>query len=418
MLKSRTLLSSIRNHLKEKAFTIISGARQVGKTSLLRILYTELKDRGESVYYLSFEDLRILEAINQHPEKVFDFTASKPSPILEKLDDKRVFLLIDEVQYAKNPTNFLKYLYDTYDENLKVVCTGSSAFYIDRDFKDSLAGRKRVFTLNPLSFYEMLSFREADALIGELKLMNARDGYTSLYLPDLQRYFYQYLVYGGYPAVVLEEDEKGKEFLLNELKNAYVKRDLMESGVSMESKFYLLFQLLADQLGNLLNKHELAKTVQVDNKTIDNYLYVLEKCFHIQLVKPFFRNVRKELTKMPKVFFNDSGLRNSLLNRFGPVDLRSDKGALLEQYYFSQLRTLYQSDQLKFWRTADGNEIDFIVEEQFNAGKAIEVKWDPVNFKPSRYKKFTEAYPGFQLLCWSEKDFWKVALENGFPPMA
>ncbi|RMF20867.1 MAG: ATP-binding protein [Bacteroidetes bacterium] len=416
MLKPRALLAAIRKHLKEKPYTIISGARQVGKTSLLRILYQELKQQGETVFYLSFEDLNVLEAVNQHPERVFDFTRRKPSRILEKTDEKRVFLLIDEVQYARNPTNFLKYLFDTYDRNLKLIGTGSSAFYIDRDFKDSLAGRKRVFTLTPLSFSEALHFQEADPLIEELRLLHQRPGYQSLYLADLQRYFFDYLVYGGYPAVVLEKDATGKQFLLNELKNAYLKRDILESGVAMENKFYLLFQLLADQVGSLLNKHELARTVQVDTKTVDNYLYVLQKCFHIYLLKPFFRNLRKELTKMPKVFFNDLGLRNALLNRFGPVQQRADKGALLEQYFFNQLRLAYQTDQLKFWRTADGKEIDFVIEEQFNEGKAIEVKWDAAKFQPSKYKQFTQAYPAFQLQCWSQQDFWKVALESAFPP--
>lgn len=408
MLKSRILLEAVRNHLAEKAYTIISGARQVGKTSLLRILYSELKQKGEQVYYLTFEDLRVLEAIDQHPERVFEFIATKPSRIIDRMDEHRVFLLIDEVQYAKNPTNFLKFLFDTYDRNLKVVCTGSSAFYIDRSFKDSLAGRKRVFTLTPLSFAEALHFQDAGQLLEELKLMHSRHDYKSLYLSDLQRYFQDYLVYGGYPAVVLERDEAGRRFLLEELKNAYVKRDILESSISMETKFYLLFQLLADQVGNLLNKHELARTVQVDNKTIDNYLYVLEKCFHIYLLKPFFRNVRKELTKMPKVFFNDLGLRNAFLNRFDPIQRRADNGALLEQYFFCQLRLRYSTDQLKFWRTADGKEIDFIIEERFNEGKAIEVKWEAGNFNPSKYRQFTDVYPGFELQCWSAEDFWKV----------
>lgn len=179
----------------------------------------------------------------------------------------------------------------------------------------------------------------------------------------------------------------------------------MESGVAMEHKFYLLFQLLADQIGNLVNKHELANTIQVDNKTIDNYLYVLERCYHIHLVKPFFRNLRKELTKMPKIFFNDLGLRNVLLNRFGEVNNRLDKGALLENYFFSQFHQQYNYDQMRYWHTSDGKEVDFVIEESFGKGKAYEVKWDKTRFKPNQYQKFVSSYPEYKLSCLGMEDF-------------
>ncbi|MCU0347228.1 MAG: ATP-binding protein [Saprospiraceae bacterium] len=315
MLIQRSLLPAIENHLSDKRHTIITGARQVGKTSLLKLIFQKLKAEGQQVFQLTLEDSRVLRSINEHPDQVFEHVPILPKPAQGGDADSRLILLIDEVQYAADPTHFLKFLYDKYEGNVKVVATGSSAFYIDRKFTDSLAGRKRVFQLYPLSMEEYLGFRGNDELLQELAFIQQRPSYVSPSMAALKSVFYEYLTFGGYPAVALEPDFSEKKMLLNELKNAYVKRDIAESGVSMEAKFFLLFQLLADQTGNLVNRNELSKTIQVDTKTVDNYLYVLEKCYHVHLLKPFFRNLQKELTKMPKVYFNDLGLRNALLNR-------------------------------------------------------------------------------------------------------
>jgi len=407
MIKDRNLLKEIKKHLPNKRHTIITGARQVGKTSLLKLLFKQLKTAKEEVFYLSLEDHRILKAVDEHPEKILNFISATPIPILEATVAKRIYLLIDEVQYAKNPTNFLKFFYDTYESNVKVIATGSSAFYIDRKFQDSLAGRKRIFNLYPLSLEEFLSFKGADKLNEEIQLLRTKSTYQTLMLERLTAYFYEYLNYGGYPAVVLENDFTEKRYLLEELKNAYIKRDILESAVEKEGKFYLLLQLLADQIGSLVNKNELANTVQIDGKTIENYLYILQKCYHIQLLRPFYRNVRKELVKMPKVYFNDLGLRNAFLNRFGPINERGDKGALLENYYFLQFRHSYSIDQIKFWRTTDQQEVDFIIEESFGKGKAYELKWTKAAFKANKYRKFSDNYPTFPLECLSADDFYR-----------
>ncbi len=407
MIRTRKLLASIKKHIPNKRHTIITGARQVGKTSLLKLIYQQLSAEQKDVFYLSFEDIKLLNAVNEHPEKILTFIAITPKPIIEGESKSRIYLLLDEIQYAKDPTNFLKFFYDKYEGNIKIIATGSSAFYIDRKFEDSLAGRKRIFNLFPLSFEEFLSFKDADNLLSEITTLRQQPDYQSSSIAHLKTFFYEYLNYGGYPAIVLEDDFTEKKLLLEELKNAYIKRDLLESGVEKEGKFYLLLQLLADQIGSLVNKHELASTVQIDGRTVDQYLYILQKCYHIQLLRPFYRNVRKELTKMPKVYFNDLGLRNAFLNRFGEVNDRSDKGELLENFYFLQFRQNYSIDQIKFWRTADKQEVDFIIEESFGEGQAFELKWNKAAFKPSKYKKFREHYPTFPLTCLSATDFYK-----------
>ena len=407
MFKPRDIYSEVFQFLPDKRFAVITGARQTGKTSLLRALYAELKNNQSRVFYLSFEDPAVVAAANEHPEKVFDFIPEKPLRVLDGQVPHPVILLIDEVQYAREPSHFLKYLYDTYEGNLKVVATGSSAFYIDQKFRDSLAGRKRIFRLNTLNFSEFLVFKGQEHLAQELAVRRARPEYQSPLADDLRRSFWEYLRFGGYPAVTLETTEREKRFTLDELKNAYVRRDVQGSKIAHELKFYRLFQMLSDQTGNLLNKNELARQLQLDSKTVDNYVYILEKCFHIGLLKPFFRNLRKELTKMPKVYFNDLGMRNALLNRFEELPNRADKGQLLENYFFIRMQELYPGDQLFFWRTADNMEVDFVVRETPDTGLAFEIKWLESNADTRKYGIFTKANPEFHLRFLGSERFWE-----------
>ncbi|MBL7111979.1 MAG: ATP-binding protein [Bacteroidales bacterium] len=392
----RKIHQDIKKHLSRKEYTIITGPRQSGKTSLLQAIYRELESNGDVVSYLTFEDRDILTAINDHPEEVFSFVP-RPAKYLNSSDEskKPVFLFIDEVQYAADPSNFLKYLYYVYNRNLKIIATGSSAFYLDQKFKDSLSGRKRVFKLQTLTFEEWLVFKNLDRLSGELKIIQNRNDYISPDHRELREMFDEYLIFGGYPEVALENNSDEKIKLLKDIRDSFLKRDIDESGVSNPDKFYNLLALLAGQTGNLVNRNELANTIGVDNKTIQKYLFVLENCFHIELIKPFYSNLRKELTKMPKIYFMDSGLRNSSLNRFFDFNSREDQGVLIENYIHKRLTEQFDSDLIRFWRTTDNNEIDFIISTSFNEGLAYEVKLKCKSGKSTSIKKFTENYPTF-----------------------
>jgi uncharacterized protein len=405
MFKQRDLYADLVNFIPNKQYAIVTGARQVGKTSLLRALYADLKNQGESVFYLSFEDPFILDAINKHPDRIFDYVSVRPQGILEGKAERTIFLLIDEIQYAKDPSHFLKYIYDTYESNLKIVATGSSAFYIDRKFKDSLAGRKRIFRLNTLNFREYLAFQDKNDLCVELDLSRQRPEYKSPYSLHLRHAFWDYLRFGGYPAVALESNEAEKRLILEELKNAYVRRDVLESKIANEIHFYLLMRILAEQTGNLMNKNDLSNELKLDAKTVDTYINVLEKCFHISLLRPFFVNLRKELTKMPKVFFSDLGLRNVLVNRFDAFPDRVDKGALLENYFFLRLNEKYDSEQVFFWHTTSGQEVDFVIRDTLITGKAYEIKWSESKIAPNKYTPFTDAHPAFPLNFLTSEDY-------------
>ncbi len=398
-MRYRYLYKTIEKHLSSKAYTIITGARQVGKTTLLRQLYKNLRERDETVTYVNLEDKILLSAVNSKPDLIFDWVSGTPQKIIEGRSYKRIYILIDEIQYLSDPSNFLKYIYDEYDINVKIIATVSSAFYIDKKFTDSLAGRKRLFHLYPLSFNEFLSFKEEEGLNSEIQLMVKEPNYKSLYQRSILSYLNEYLIYGGYPAVVLEKDPEEKKYLLNELKDSYLRKDILESNVDKETKFLILLQLLSSQTGNLVNKNELGKIIGIDNKTVERYVYILSKCFHIDLINPFYNNIRKELIKMKKIYFNDLGLRNSLINNFELPVMREDKGALFENFIYNQLRIKYNKNDIHFWRTADGNEVDFIIKKGSNTGIAYEIKWDCNKFNKKKYKRFTMHYPDIELLC-------------------
>lgn len=397
-MKTRSLYAELTRHIEKKEHTILIGARQTGKSTLLKQIEKLLQSEGKSVVLLNLERKDILLDLNQNAENLFRYLPKAPS--------KKVYALIDEVQYLEDPTHFLKLLYDEHADAVKIMATGSSAFYIDHQFKDSLAGRKKVFELQTLDFEEFLIFKEEDHLLDELRALRSGMKAKSVSENQLWIALDEYLNYGGYPAIVLENNLKDKIERLAELRDSFVKRDILEAGIADENKFYRLMMILANQTGSLLNTNELANTLRLSHPVTEQYLYVLQKCFHISLIRPFFSNLRKELVKMPKQYFNDLGLRNILLNYFAPIGQRADKGALLENFVFRRLLAQYTKDQIKFWRTADGNEVDFVVQENMTTGKAIEVKFNANEANIYKYKKFTEQYPAYPLsfASWTQTD--------------
>ena len=182
------------------------------------------------------------------------------------------------------------------------------------------------------------------------------------------------------------------------MRDYFLKRDMLESSVRDETCFFKLFALLGEQLGGLMNVNELARTLNIRNEIVKEYITILQKCFHIELIRPYHSNLRKELIKMPKVYFNDIGMRNILLEDFSPLIRRSDKGALLENYAFLRLRDKF-GGKLNFWRTADMKEIDFIVTRGGRPMQAYELKFNSSKFNRSRYRKFTDNYEGVKFEC-------------------
>jgi predicted AAA+ superfamily ATPase len=383
----RKLFQELVVHLSKKEFSVITGARQTGKSTLLKQLEDHCKQNYIPVVLLNLENRSILSDLSQSPVNVLKYLPEA---------DKRVIILIDEVQYLKDASNFLKFLYDEHADRIKIVATGSSAFYIDDHFRDSLAGRKRLFVLLTCSFDEYLEITEKTHLKHELNEINRNREYKSTLLDYLRIEWEKYILFGGYPAIITEPDEEEKINKLKEIRDSFIKRDILESGVQNEIAFYNLFRILADQTGNLVNVNELSSLLRIKNETVASYLHIMQKCYHIALIRPFFRNLRKELIRMPKVFLLDSGLRNCLLNNFQPFSSRMDTGQVYENAVFRILAEKYGLDTVKFWRTSAGNEVDFVFADVANP-YAIEVKYDSNQVKSGKYKLFNEAYPEIPL---------------------
>lgn len=401
----RKLFDKLVGHLAKKEFSIITGARQTGKSTLLRQVEEHCKTADFPTVFLNLENKSVLAELNKHPMNLFGFLPTS---------SQRIYVFIDEIQYLDDPSNFMKLLFDEHASRLKLIVTGSSAFYLDGKFNDSLAGRKRIFNLLTCDFEEYLELNNKPQFVEEVKrLINQPDAKSSI-LEYLRIEWENYMIYGGYPAVVAEPDKSEKIVLLKEIRDSFIKRDILESGVSNETAFYQLFRILAEQSGKLVNLNELSTVLRIKNETVGNYISVMQKCFHIVLSRPFYRNLRKELIKMPKIYLLDTGLRNCLLNNFQPLSTRIDKGELWENQVFRILADKHGMESVYFWRTSAGNEIDFILPE-IEKPKAIEVKFDEAQVKPNKYNLFTDAYPEIPLkFIWFQpfgNDFFKSLAE-------
>jgi len=176
---------------------------------------------------------------------------------------------------------------------LKFIASGSSSFYIDKKFEDSLVGRKFLFEIYTLNFDEFLGFLKERG-----NLLDNKGKKLTVSLKDKLKIFWQeYITYGGYPKVVLAETNEMRRMLLEDIGTSYVKKDIVDAGIKNGEKYSTLLKMLAGQVGGLLNSQELSDTLKMAHKTVDEYLYVISKSYHAAFIRPWSTNLRKELTK-------------------------------------------------------------------------------------------------------------------------
>ncbi len=366
MYYKRDLEEKIERYLKTPEIIAVFGPRQVGKTTLLKHFY----EKVSNPVFLSFEDieLRIL-----FEEDIKSFVALYVEPYDH--------IFIDEFQYARAGGKQLKYIYDTTDK--KIFISGSSAMELSVNAVRYLSGRIFVFNLYSFSFGEFLRVRDE-----KLHGLYMREGekLSDVVIRKLYTYFDEYVIYGGYPRVVLSESIEEKREVLKNLLNIYLLRDIKEiAKIPDETKMYKLLKALALQTGSLVVYSELATLVGVNASQIKNYLSILEKAFLIRAITPFFTNKRLEIVKNPEIFFFDQGLRNSVINNFNRLEDRPDKGALLENFVFREL----VERELKYYRTKNGAEVDFVVDDRI----PVEIKSHLGGMKISKsYHYFLEHY--------------------------
>ena len=379
-LKPRALLPTLLENLDRKRILVLVGSRQVGKSSLMYLLIDALirqrRVAATDIYYFNLDDLKLHELFESLPDFVRFVGAGK----------SRKYVFLDEVQRLTNPGLFLKELYDL-PLDLQIVCSGSSQLEVKANLKENLVGRARQFEIQRLSFEEYLEFAQPTTRRQALQEM---------------------LIYGSYPAVALERAGPEKQLVIKDIYQSYVEKDLVDFlKVDNIQAFNRLVGLLANQIGSLLNVENLCKALRISRGQVERYLGMLENTFIIRRIYPFFKNYKKEITKTPKVYFLDLGLRNFALNHFSALDTRTDVGALFENFYLLQLlhRDVYGRDKINFWRTTNQTEIDFIV-TRGDRREAIETKWGAAT-PPRSFKSLKKHYPDIQTRVVSQEHFVK-----------
>jgi uncharacterized protein len=381
LLLKRTAIDEIVRYLDTDDIIVVHGARQVGKTTILMYIKSELESRNEKVFYVDLEDSRYVRVLDQGVDEFLTYLREEGYKLDDfRQDGKKLYVMIDEIQYLENPSSFLKLLAD-HHRYLKVIVSGSSSFEMKSKFKDSLVGRTVNFEIYPLTFEEFLSFKGI--------FFRPAPRYTEKKTAELQLLYTEFALYGGYPKIVLTDDVSIKERYLQQIIDTYIRKDIRDlAAIKDVDKFNRLVEILASQSGNLLNVAELSNTCNLARPTVERYLFLLEQTYIIRLVRPFSHNLRTELTKTPKVFFYDTGLMQMLwLKRLQ----REVLGSVFETSVFAELVKSYGRDSVYYWRTTDKKEIDFIL-RQPDYVLPIEAKLRFPHVIPTTLNIFTEAY--------------------------
>lgn len=342
----RHIIKKITLFLKTDDILLLYWARQVGKTTIMKFIQQTLID--DNTYFFDLENTEYLELLNQNPNFFIEYLKSYHW----WKESEKMVIFIDEIQYLDNPTSFLKYIHDKYS-NIKLIVSWSSTLEIRGKLHDSLVWRIIKFDILPLSFEEFLVFKKKENLSKTIG--------KQIFLPiinnEIKFFFEEYTKFWWYPKIVLENNADIKKEYLKQIFDTYIQKDIKDIGKIKEvEKFNKALKILADQSWNLLNVSEFANTIGITQSTLSERLFLLENTFVIQLIRPFSNNIRWELTKMPKIFFIDNGIRNFINNSY------ETEWNSLENSFFSHINNSYKFKKIQFYRTQDKKEIDFILD--------------------------------------------------------
>ena len=358
----RELYRLIKKRFFQKKAIILVGPRQVGKTTLLK----QIIDANEPTETLLLncdepDTLRMLENVS--------------STELKNLIGNKKIVLIDEAQRVENIGITLKLITDNIPD-IQLIATGSSAFDLRNRLNESLTGRKFEYLLLPFSTAELI---HSGSFLDEKRLLEQR------------------MIYGMYPDVVNRHTDAQR--LLIELTNSYL--ILLYKDIRHPDMLTKILTALSLQIGNEVSYNELGNTVGAKSETVERYIELLEKVFIIFRLPSLSRNLRHELKKSRKIYFYDNGIRNVLIQNFKSLELRTDTGALWENFMVSERKKHLEYNEIYantyFWRTHTFQEIDYI-EERDGMLYAFEFKWNEKK-KVKVVSSFAEAYPQHEFHC-------------------
>ena len=357
----RDLKAVLESKIGKGKVLLLIGPRQVGKTTLLKNILTSISSKKKVQFW------------NCDESDVRQFLSEANSAKLKSFVGNSDFIVIDEAQRVKDIGLTIKILHDSFP-NVQLAVTGSSSLDLSNSINEPLTGRKFEYNLFPFSTNELVNHT---SMLEEMRLLKNR------------------LVYGFYPDVVNNPGEE-KEILTN-IVNSYLYKDVFEfQDIRKSSVIEKLVQALALQVGSEVSFNELGNLLGIDTVTVQRYVDLLEKAYVIFHIRSFSRNVRNELKKSIKIYFYDNGVRNSVISNFSPVELRSDIGALWENFLISERikNNAYHNKHAKyyFWRTTQKQEIDFIEEVDQNLF-AYEFKYNPKKANSKCPLTFSNNYP-------------------------
>jgi hypothetical protein len=367
----RQIEQQLEKDLFKGKIIVILGARQVGKSTLIKMLPS---CNTLDTLWLDGENSDVRQLLkNANSERLKQLTANNK------------IVVIDEAQKIEDIGSILK-LFADYSKDIQVIASGSSAFELRNTLNEPLTGRKFEYKLFPISFTEMVKHTN---LLQEIRQLPQR------------------LIYGYYPEIVTSPNDS--ERLLRFLSDSYLYKDIfLFKGIKKPEKMLELLKLLAFQIGSEVNFNELSNSLKIDNQTVESYVEMLEQAFVIYKLPAYHTNQRTELKKSKKIYFNDLGIRNALINDFRPIEIRNDAGVLFENFMVNELRKQNEYNRVYanfyFWRNTDQREIDLIIEKN-NKIQTIEIKWNPAK-RAKLTKSFTNIY--------GETDFKVIHRENFF----
>jgi uncharacterized protein len=377
----RKLFSELVDHLSHKEMSLIIGPRQAGKTTLMEMLKERLDESGERTLFLNLD----IEWDRPH----FESQAALVKKLELEMGRQKGYVFIDEIQRKEDAGLFLKGLFDL-KLPFKFILSGSGSLELKQKIQESLIGRKRLFELSTITFEEFINYRTEyryeENLIDFLAIEKDRAG----------QLLFEYMAFGGYPRIVMATEQREKLRLIDEIYRSVLEKDIAYLlKLDKPDVFSALIKILAGQVGQLMNYSELASTLNVSYPTVKKYLWYAQKIFIVELLSPYARNVRKEISKSPVPYFWDLGFRNYSLGLFGHLESPVEGGFVFENLVFLLLRQKLglKAAKLNFWRTKDKAEVDFVIE----AGKRlipVEVKYTRLKQDkvPASLRRFIDRY--------------------------
>lgn len=353
----RLLQRQIEANLFKRKVVVIYGARQVGKTTLVKEL---LKKYPEDSAYFNCDEPDIRDSLT-------NITSTQ----IKQIFGNKKIVAIDEAQRIENIGLTLKLAVDNFPE-IQIIATGSSSFELSNSIIEPLTGRKIELYLYPIAIEELL---QSESSIEVNRLLENR------------------IIYGMYPEIIQNQISQYNTLL--ELTRSYLYKDILQyQSIKNPNILDGLLQALALQIGNEVSYNELAILLQIDKKTVERYIDLLEKAFIIFRLNPLSRNQRHEISSKRKIYFYDTGIRNMVIKNLNSLNLRQDKGALWENFIVAERKKYLEyhnkNPRSYFWRTYEQQEIDYL-EEENGILNAFEIKWSETKWnKPSAFK---QSYP-------------------------